>query len=157
VTAIRAETAFIAFGSNLGDREGAIRSAAALLARAPGVESLRLSALRETAPSGGPPQPPYLNAAAEVRTTLEPEALLDLLASVEGAFGRVRGVRWGPRTLDLDLIYFGGRVLDSPRLTVPHPRAAGRRFVLEPLAELAPDFIDPVSGRSVAELLEALG
>jgi len=151
--------ALIGLGSNLGDRRAALDQAIARLADTPGLDLKAVSSYHETAPVGGPPnQGPFLNAAAalQVEATLDPFALLDRLLSIEREAGRVRDVRWGPRTIDLDLLLFGDRIIDAPSLKVPHPRMAERRFVLEPLAEIAPEARDPRSGRTVAELLEAL-
>jgi 2-amino-4-hydroxy-6-hydroxymethyldihydropteridine diphosphokinase len=117
----------------------------------------KVSSFYETAPIGGPPgQGLFLNAAAVVETTLDAPALLRVLQEIETRFGRVRTVPWGERTLDLDLLLFGNTVLDTPELCVPHPRFAARRFVLEPLAEIAPDAIDPITTRTIAELLSDL-
>jgi 2-amino-4-hydroxy-6-hydroxymethyldihydropteridine diphosphokinase len=125
--------AYVGLGSNLGDREALIRRAADLIG------ARRLSSLVETEPWGYEAQPKFLNAVAEVETALAPRALLDQLLDVERQLGRERiGPRWGPRTIDLDLLVYGDRVLDEPGLTVPHPELTGRLFVLEPLAELAP-------------------
>lgn len=116
-----------------------------------------MSSWHETEPVGGPPQGPFLNGAALVRTDLEPRPLLRLLKTLERAAGREdAGPRWGPRPLDLDLLLFDDRVLDEPGLTVPHPRMTERRFVLEPAAEVAPELVHPATGRTVRELLEAL-
>jgi 2-amino-4-hydroxy-6-hydroxymethyldihydropteridine diphosphokinase len=130
-------------GSNLGDREAAIRGAAEELGAA------RLSTIRETEPWGPvADQPRFLNAVAELETDLAPRALLERLLAVEQAFGRVRdGVRFGPRTLDLDLLLFGSQRLAEPDLTVPHPRLHERLFVLEPLNELAPELEVPGLGQ----------
>lgn len=132
--------AFIAIGSNLGPRHATIHAGLSDLARVPGVRVVRLSSLMQTDPVGPPGQGPYLNAAAELDTALEPHALLDALLGVERAHGRDRSgaERWGPRTLDLDLLWYDGITLDEPGLTLPHPRMAERAFVLRPLAEIAP-------------------
>jgi 2-amino-4-hydroxy-6-hydroxymethyldihydropteridine diphosphokinase len=148
--------AYVGVGSNLGDRVGTIDRAVGLLREAPGVEAVRLSTLRETEPWGPVEQPPFLNGAVEVETGLAPDRLLAVLLDVERALGRVRaGERWGPRTIDLDLLLYGDAVVDEPGLTVPHPRLHERRFALEPLAELAPDAVVPGWG-PVGELLLAL-
>lgn len=150
-------TALIGLGSNLGDRRAALEGAIAALASSPGVRVRRVSSFRETEPVGGPPgQGPYLNAAAVLETTLEPSILLRMLQAIEARAGRVRTVRWGERPLDLDLLLFDDRIIETAELTVPHPRLAGRRFVLEPLAEIAPDATEPRTGRTVSELLEEL-
>lgn len=148
--------ALIALGSNLGDRSAVLDGAIAALRETPGIVVRSVSAYHETVPVGGPPgQGLYFNAAALLETTLPPRELLRRLQAIEHQFGRVRVVRWEERTLDLDLILFGGLVIDEPGLSVPHPRFAGRRFVLAPLAEIAPEAVDPVSGKTVAELLAA--
>jgi 2-amino-4-hydroxy-6-hydroxymethyldihydropteridine diphosphokinase len=139
----------IGIGSNLGDRAANIRRGLALLERPPDVEIVRLSSVRETEPVGGPPQGRYLNAAAEARTTLAPLPLLDALLEVEAAVGRVRSVPNAPRELDLDLLLYGDRIIDLPRLQVPHPRLLERAFVLEPLAEIAPERLHPRTGASL--------
>jgi 2-amino-4-hydroxy-6-hydroxymethyldihydropteridine diphosphokinase len=144
----------IALGSNLGDREALLR--AALDALAPLVEGLRASSFHATAPVGVGEQPEFLNAAAVGAATLPPEALLGSLLEIERTFGRERPYPGAPRTLDLDLILYGDRVIDTPTLVVPHPRFRERRVVLGPLAEIAAGWRDPVSGRTVGELLEAL-
>lgn len=129
---------YIGIGSNLGDREGTLRSAVESLAAAPGVEVVTVSALRETAPVGPiVDQPPFLNGAVALDTTLEARELLELLLRIEADHGRTReGPQGGPRTLDLDLLIHGDARIDEPGLTVPHPRLRERAFVLEPLAEL---------------------
>jgi 2-amino-4-hydroxy-6-hydroxymethyldihydropteridine diphosphokinase len=145
----------IALGSNLGDREHQLRGAVAALN--PVLAHLRVSSFHETEPVGMPmPQPMFLNAAAIGESTLSAPAILDVLFAVEQGFGRERPFELAPRTIDLDLILYGDAVIDTPGLTVPHPRFRERRFVLEPLAEIAPEWIDPVTGKSVAELFEAL-
>jgi len=141
----------------MGDRCAHIEAAVGQLRSATGVVSVALSSLYETEPVGGPPgQGRYLNAAACVETTLEPEAFLELLMVIERELGRVRRERWGPRIIDLDLLLFDDRVIDSPGLTVPHPRMHERRFVLEPLAEIGGAVIDPRSGRTISEILMSL-
>ena len=149
-------TAYIGLGSNQGPRQETSRRALEDLGARPGVRVERVSAFVETAPAGGPPQEPYLNAAAELSTTLEPAALLAVLQAVEEVFGRERTVRWGPRTLDLDLLLYDDRVIEGPDLTVPHPLMHRRRFVLEPLCEIAPDAVHPVLRATVRELLDGL-
>lgn len=149
--------AYIAFGSNVGDRRLILDGAIASLAAAPNVAVKRVSSIHETAPIGGPPgQGLFLNAVAALETTLDPFELLKILHDVENHFGRTRTVHWGPRTLDLDLLLFDDRIIATPELTIPHPRMAERKFVLEPLAEIAPDAHDPLSHRTIAELLRTL-
>jgi 2-amino-4-hydroxy-6-hydroxymethyldihydropteridine diphosphokinase len=140
--------AYIALGSNLGDRERTIREALAVLAAAEGVEVLQVSELRETEPIGYVDQPPFLNGAAALETTLSAAALLELLLAVEQRFGRQRvGVpEGGPRTLDLDLLLYESAEIDRPGLRIPHPRLHERRFVLEPLADLDPSLKVPGKG-----------
>lgn len=149
--------AWIGLGSNLGDRRATLGAAVAALAAAPGVIVRAVSSYHETSPVGGPPgQGSFLNAAARLDTTLGPRELLKVTQEVEDAAGRVRAVRWGERTLDVDLLIFGCKFLDTPELKLPHPRMAFRRFVLAPLAEIAPTIVDTVSKRTIAELLANL-
>jgi len=145
----------IALGSNLGDREGTLTAAAAQLATL--LDRFTLSSRHDTAPVGVPaPQPRYLNAAGVGFTRLGPRELLARLHDIERAFGRERSVPNASRTLDLDLVLDGALVVNEPGLTIPHPRFRDRAFVLAPLAEVAPDIIDPVTGRTVRELEAAL-
>ena len=146
--------AYVAFGANLGEPVETLRAAAVALARRPGVELVAGSPVYRTRPIGPPGQPDYANAVARADTTLAAEALLDVLLAIEAEFGRVRDVRWGPRTLDLDLIWYGGEERATERLTLPHPRAHEREFVLRPLAELAPDLV--LRGATVSEWLARL-
>ena len=143
-------------GANLGRREETLDEALHLLGETEGVRIVARSELRETEPVGVVDQPLFLNGAVAVDTELSPRALLDALLAVERRLGRVRdGRRWGPRSIDLDLLLYGDEVLDDPGLRVPHPRLHERRFVLEPLAELDPGLVVPGSGR-VSDLLAAL-
>jgi 2-amino-4-hydroxy-6-hydroxymethyldihydropteridine diphosphokinase len=132
--------AFVGIGSNLGEPERQIRAALEQLAAEEGVELLGVSSLRETEPVGYRDQPDFLNGAAELETVLPARELLGRLLAIESRLGRVRGEgpRFGPRTIDLDLLLYGDETIDEPGLTVPHPRLAERRFALEPLAELDP-------------------
>jgi 2-amino-4-hydroxy-6-hydroxymethyldihydropteridine diphosphokinase len=148
--------AYVGLGANLDAREETIRKALDLLGAHPRIDVVAVSTLRETepwAPVGQ--QPPFLNGAAAVETSLEPRALLGVLLDVERRLGRVREERWGPRTIDLDLLVYGGSVVDEPGLTVPHPRLRERAFALEPLVELEPELVVPGQGPAVA-LLESL-
>jgi 2-amino-4-hydroxy-6-hydroxymethyldihydropteridine diphosphokinase len=149
--------AFIALGSNLGDRRSTLQGAIASLASTSGLVVEKVSSFHETEPVGGPPgQGRFLNVAAALQTSLDPFALLHVLREIEGRFGRTRTVHWGERTLDLDLLLFDDRIVDTPELTIPHPRLSERRFVLEPLAEIAPDAVDPLTKRTIVDLLADL-
>ncbi len=147
---------YVGLGSNLGNREATLRRAVELLGAEPGCDVVAVSTVRETDPVGVLDQPRFLNAVAAVDTDLPPRSLLDRLLAVELSLGRTRGgQRFGPRTIDLDLLLYGDEVVDEPGLTVPHPRLHERRFALEPLAEL--DSALHVPGRgSVKSLLAAL-
>jgi 2-amino-4-hydroxy-6-hydroxymethyldihydropteridine diphosphokinase len=144
--------AYVGVGTNLGDRWAHLGQAARALRGAPRVALVRASRVLDTAPLG-PPQPRYLNAVLERETGLPPRALLGVLQAVERAALRRPAVRWGPRSLDLDLLLYQGLQLREPWLTLPHPGLAARRFVLAPLAELCPQEPVPGTGRTVAELL----
>jgi 2-amino-4-hydroxy-6-hydroxymethyldihydropteridine diphosphokinase len=145
--------AWIAVGTNLGDRWARLALAARALRAVPDVAVARASRVYDTAPVG-PPQPRYLNAVLEVETGRTARALLGVLQAAERAAGRTRHVHWGPRTLDLDLLLFGGLVTRELGLTIPHPEMVRRRFVLAPLADLVPDIVVPGTGRAVRRLLE---
>jgi 2-amino-4-hydroxy-6-hydroxymethyldihydropteridine diphosphokinase len=144
----------VALGSNLGDRARILDAAVAALRSL--LDDVAVSTYHDTDPVGVPgPQPRYLNAAVVGRTTRPARDVLDELQAIETAMGRTRPHANAPRTLDLDLILYGALTLETPALAVPHPRFRERRFVLEPLAEIAPDLRDPVTGQTVTELLAA--
>jgi 2-amino-4-hydroxy-6-hydroxymethyldihydropteridine diphosphokinase len=143
-------------GANIGDTRGSLAAALAALAAEPGIEIVAVSSQRETDPVGYADQPRFLNAAAALETDLGPRELLDRLLDVERSLGRTRdGPRFGPRTIDLDLLVYGDREIDEPGLEVPHPRLHERRFALEPLHELEPSLVVPGRG-PVGELLAGL-
>ncbi len=144
------ERAFVALGSNLGDRLTNLHQAVTLLGERPGIRVIRSSRVYETDPVG-PPQPDYLNAVIEVDTDRSPQELLDACLDVEGELGRVREERWGPRVIDVDLLLVDRRIVRDAALTLPHPRMHERGFVLVPLLELDPDPMLP-DGRSIGEL-----
>jgi len=149
--------AYLALGSNLGDRLATLREARRRLAEADGIRLLASSGLYETRPVGGPDgQPPYLNAVLEIDTRLSPAELLRLTQQIETAGGRVRQERWGARTLDIDILFYGAQLCRVPGLEIPHPRLHQRRFVLLPLADLAPLRVHPQKNRTVSELLQSL-
>jgi 2-amino-4-hydroxy-6-hydroxymethyldihydropteridine diphosphokinase len=140
----------IGLGANLGDAEATLREAVAAL---PGV--VAVSSLWATAPVGGPAQPDFLNAAARLEVELDPPALLAVLQAIERDAGRVRGVRWGPRILDLDILLWGGGIVAEPALAIPHPRLAERLFAIEPLLEVDPGVLpDGRSLRTIARTLD---
>jgi 2-amino-4-hydroxy-6-hydroxymethyldihydropteridine diphosphokinase len=143
--------AYLGLGSNLGDRLANLQLAVELLAGQHGLTVLRSSRVYESDPVGGPPQPDFLNAVVEVQTSLTPGELLTACREAEEALARVRDERWGPRTIDIDILTFGDDVVDEPDLTIPHPRMRERGFVLAPLLELEPDPPLP-GGRNVATL-----
>lgn len=153
------EIAYVALGANLGDRLRTFAQAIEALHAEPSIEIEAASRVYETPPFGPPGQPPYLNAVLRLRFGLSPEQLLDRLQAIEERLGRDRtaaAVRWGPRTVDLDILLIGRegqRQIEQPRLEVPHPRLQERAFVLAPLADLAPDLVPPPGAERVAALL----
>ncbi|XZN90525.1 MAG: 2-amino-4-hydroxy-6-hydroxymethyldihydropteridine diphosphokinase [Microcoleus sp.] len=143
----------IALGSNLGDSLTILKSAIETLNNTPEIEVKSHSSWYQTAPVG-PPQPDYINACAILEVTLEPEQLLLALLEIEIKFNRIRQEKWGPRTLDLDLLLYDNLVLETPTLTLPHPRMTERAFVLVPLAEIAPDWVHPVTRSAIAQMVQ---
>ncbi|GAB6083943.1 2-amino-4-hydroxy-6-hydroxymethyldihydropteridine diphosphokinase [Desulfuromonas carbonis] len=149
--------AYLGLGANLGAAVATLAAARDLLAALPQSRLVAASALYRTAPVGGPAgQPDYFNAVLALATALEPTLLLEHALAIEGHFGRRRLQRWGPRTLDIDLLLFGERLLDLPGLQLPHPRLHQRRFVLEPLCELAAELLHPRLGVPLRQLLAKL-
>ncbi|MBJ6727885.1 2-amino-4-hydroxy-6-hydroxymethyldihydropteridine diphosphokinase [Geomesophilobacter sediminis] len=151
------ESVYIGLGANLGDRELALLRAVAELGKLPNTRITALSPFYETEPVGVTDQPKFLNAAARLATALPPLELLDCLKKIEvEVFGRKPSGKWGPRSMDLDILIYGDEVVSEERLTIPHPRLHERRFVLKPLCDIAPDLRHPVQGKTVTELLAAL-
>ena len=152
----RAERVFVGLGSNLGRPVEQVRLALSALDALPGTRCVARSALYHSLPMGPADQPDFVNAVAALETRLDPRAVLDHLLELEIGHGRVRGgLRWGPRTLDLDLLLYGEQVFDSPGLTVPHPGLHERAFVLYPLHEIAPELVIPRYG-TIAQLLNVV-
>lgn len=147
--------AYIAFGSNIGDRHKAVEDAAAMVEKN-GMKITKRSALYETEPYGYTDQPQFLNGALEVETELSCREVLEKLLNIESDIGRVREFKWGPRIIDLDIIFFNSEVYNEEDLKVPHPDMQNREFVLKPMADLCPDYIHPILNKSVSMLLEDL-
>ena len=146
--------AYLSLGSNLGDRAAHLRDGVAAVAAS---DPVRLSPVYETEPVGGPPQGAYLNLVVELETDATPRALLERCQAAEAAAGRVRTVRFGPRTLDADVLLVGDLVVDEADLVVPHPRLWERRFVLQPLADLAPSLVDPATLAAAEGAVRSVG
>jgi len=151
------KTAYIGLGSNLGDREKYIKSALKLLKENGHIEVARISDIIDTAPLGSADQPKYLNAVAEIKTTLSAEDLHRKLLEIESSLGRVRSEKWSPRNIDLDLLFFGKEIVNLPHLTVPHPQMHLRSFVLKGLCQLNPEILHPVIKEPIEELAARLG
>ncbi|MEA5571156.1 2-amino-4-hydroxy-6-hydroxymethyldihydropteridine diphosphokinase [Calothrix sp. UHCC 0171] len=143
----------IALGSNLGDSPAILAAAIDTIAKTSGIKLLAQSRWYRTK-AVGPPQPDYLNGCARLQVEMIPELLLEILLSIENKFGRTRNERWGARTLDLDLLLYDDLILNTEKLQIPHPRMSDRAFVLVPLAEIAPDWVEPVCQRTIKELVK---
>jgi 2-amino-4-hydroxy-6-hydroxymethyldihydropteridine diphosphokinase len=146
--------AYLGLGSNLGDREAMLRAAIAALDATPGVRVTAISSLYETPPWGPVPQGPYLNACVGIATSLSARKVLELSLAIERDHGRERAIRWGPRTLDIDVLLYGDEAIDEEGLIVPHPRMAERAFVLVPLAEIAPELV--IDGKTIPAMLNGV-
>jgi 2-amino-4-hydroxy-6-hydroxymethyldihydropteridine diphosphokinase len=148
-------TAYIAFGSNMGNRKETILAAMEKM-REKGMNFLKISTFYETKPYGVTEQDDFMNCVAQIETELNPMSLLDTLLSIERSLGRTREKRWGPRTIDLDIIFYDKKIVNFADLIIPHPDMQNRLFVLEPLSEIAPDYVHPSLHKSVNEMLKAL-
>jgi 2-amino-4-hydroxy-6-hydroxymethyldihydropteridine diphosphokinase len=146
------KAAYLLIGGNIGDRLSFMASAIEKM-KQKGIELIRQSAIYETAAWGITDQPSFLNQVLEINTSLSPEELLNSLLSIEHELGRIRAEKNGARTIDIDILYFGTKIIAKPGLSIPHDRISIRRFVLVPLAELIPAFIDPKTGKSIVEML----
>lgn len=146
-------TAYLGLGSNLGNRLAFLRGGRDTLINRPGIELIQVSGVYETEAIGGPPDNPlFLNTVLEIQTSLEARQLLEACLAAEDEFGRSRPVRWAPRTLDIDILFYADQIICEERLTIPHPRLQERAFVLAPLLEIAPDFKHPLLDQTITEL-----
>lgn len=143
----------IGLGSNIGESQTILEGAITMFARTSGITIESVSSWYTTAPVGGPPQPDYLNGVVIMRVQMSPQQLLQKLLEIEETFGRERRERWGPRTLDLDILLFDDIIIKTPYLQIPHPRLTQRAFVLIPLKEIAPDWMEPVTGETISQLV----
>lgn len=150
------EIVYLGLGSNLGNREQYIQDAVAYIKDMPNVKDVTLSEIIETEPVGGPPQNNFLNAVLKLLYKGTPEELLDSIHIIETKLGRERKEKWGPRTIDIDILFFGDKIINKPNLTIPHPLLNKRRFVLVPFIQIDPDFVHPVYKKSIKKLLEEL-
>jgi len=146
------ELVYLGLGSNIGNREKNLWNAYDKIANIEGNCTYKFSKFYETAPVGGPPQPFYLNAALGIKTLIHPHSLLALLQHIETSMGRIRMKKWGPRSIDIDILLYGNKIINNHQLKIPHPLMHTRMFVLKPLAEIAPDVIHPVFNKTILQL-----
>jgi 2-amino-4-hydroxy-6-hydroxymethyldihydropteridine diphosphokinase len=147
---------FLGLGSNLGERRKNLLTALEKLGNNSQINILACSKIRETPPYGKTDQPDFLNCAVKIQTTLSPAELLHFSQKTEDLLGRIRSKHWGPRIIDIDILYYGNKIVDLPQLKIPHPEIPKRKFVLEPLNELSPNFIDPISKKNIKNLYKEL-
>lgn len=148
---------YLGAGSNLGDRLGNLQTALACLRENPALSGLEVSRIYETAPVGYPDQGDFLNCVARVHTDLSPYDVLEICRDIEKRMERVRAIRFGPRNIDVDVLFYDACIINTPNLQIPHPRLHTRKFVLKPMCDLQPDFVHPLLQKSMAQLLAALG